>query len=121
MKKSYETVFILTPILTELQAKDTVTKFTKVLTDQGADVVNVEEWGLRKLAYTIDHKTTGYYIYIEFNAATTVVATLETEFRRDENIIRFLTTSLDKFALEYNDKRRSGKFKKQNPETTTAV
>jgi len=117
MKKSYETVFILTPILSEQQAKDTVTKFTKVLTDQGADVVNVEEWGLRKLAYSIGHKTTGHYVYIEFNAEPNVVAILETEFRRDENIIRFLSTALDKFALEYNDKRRSGKFKKQTTET----
>lgn len=114
----YETVFILTPVLSEQQAKDAVAKFREVLAGQGAEIVNTEEWGLRKLAYPIKHKNTGYYALIEFNAASPVVATLETEYRRDERVIRFLTTVLDKHAVAYNEKRRSGKFNKK-VETTT--
>lgn len=113
----YETVFILTPVLSEQQAKDAVAKFRDILAAQGAEIVNTEEWGLRKLAYSIKHKNTGYYALIEFNAASPVVNVLETEYRRDERVIRFLTTVLDKHAVAYNEKRRAGKFNKK-PETT---
>lgn len=117
--KNYETVFILTPVLSEQQAKDTVEKFKQVLTDNGGDLINVEEWGLRKLAYEIQHKSTGFYVLIEFTAPPEMVVTLETEYRRDERIMRFLTTVLDKHALEYNEKRRSGKFNKKKETAET--
>jgi small subunit ribosomal protein S6 len=116
--KNYETVFILTPVLSEAQMKDAVAKFKKVLTDKGAEIVNDENWGLRKLAYPINHKTTGFYQLFEFSAAPEVVATLETEFRRDEKVMRFLTIALDKHALLYNERRRKGEFRKQKTEKT---
>jgi small subunit ribosomal protein S6 len=75
--------------------------------------VNEENWGLRKLAYPIDHKTTGFYQLFEFSAPGELISKLETEFRRDEKVMRFLTISLDKHALAYNEKRRSGAFKKK--------
>ena len=111
--KNYETVFILNPVLSEDQAKDTVEKFVKVLTAQKATVINVERWGLKKLAYPIQKKSTGFYNLIEFEAENNVVSVLETEFRRDESIMRFLTTALDKFAVEYNNRRRKGEFNKK--------
>jgi len=110
--KNYETVFILNPVLSEDQAKDTVEKFAKVLTNTKANIVNVEKWGLKKLAYPIQHKSTGFYNMIEFEAENNAVAVLETEFRRDESVMRFLTTALDKFAVEYNSRRRKGDFNK---------
>ncbi len=110
--KSYETVFILTPVLSDAQMKDTAEKFKKYLTDNGAKLVNEENWGLRKLAYEIQHKTTGFYHLIEFDAEPTMVAGLETEYRREEKVMRFLTTVLDKYAVEYNKKRRKGEFRK---------
>ena len=110
--KSYETVFILTPVLSDAQMKDTAEKFKKYLTDNGAKIVNEENWGLRKLAYEIQHKTTGFYHLVEFDAEPTLVAGLETEFRREEKVMRFLTTVLDKYAVEYNKKRRKGEFRK---------
>ncbi len=116
--KNYETVFILTPVLSDVQMKDAVAKFRSVLTDGGAKIVNEENWGLRKLAYPIDHKTTGFYQLIEFSAEGDVITKLETEYRRDEKVMRFLTVSLDKHALAYNEKRRSGAFKKKK-ETET--
>ncbi len=113
MTKNYETVFILTPVLSEAQMKDAVEKFKGILVEQGAKMVNEEIWGLKKLAYPIMHKTTGFYNLFEFEAETSVVAKLETEYRRDEKVMRFLTTVLDKHSLAYNAKRRSGAFKKK--------
>jgi len=109
--KNYETVFILNPVLSEDQAKDTVDKFVKVLKKANADVVNIENWGLKKMAYPINKKSTGFYNLIEFKADAPVIDTLETEYRRDESIMRFLTTVLDKHAIVYNERRRKGEFK----------
>ena len=112
MHKNYETVFILTPVLSEQQAKDTVEKFSSLITAQGGEIVNLENMGLRQMAYPIQKKTNGYYVLIEFRSAPAFVKTLEVEYKRDERIMRFLTTALDKFALEYNAKRKSGGFQK---------
>ena len=110
--KNYETVFILTPVLSETQMKDAVEKFKQVLLDNGAEIVNEENWGLRKLAYQIQHKNTGFYQLFEFQAKPSVINALEVEYKRDEKIMRFLTTVLDKHSLEYNKKRKKGDFKK---------
>ena len=110
----YETVFILTPVLSDVQMKETVDKFKAVLTNNGASIVNEENWGLRKLAYPIQHKSTGFYTLIEFDAEPTVVKKLEIAFRREEKVIRFLTFRLDKYAAEYAAKRRSLKGAKVN-------
>ncbi len=103
----YETVFILTPVLSDDQMKETVEKFKSVLTDNGATIENEENWGLRKLAYPIENKNTGFYTLIEFEGEPTIVNKLETAFRRDEKVIRFLTFRLDKYAAEYAIKRRA--------------
>ena len=107
----YETVFILTPVLSDVQMKEAVDKFKTILTEQGAGavIVNEENWGLRKLAYPIQKKTTGFYNLLEFDADPSVIAKLEIQFRRDERVIRFLTFRMDKFAAEYAAKRRSVK------------
>src|SRR5690606_8989013 len=115
---NYETVFILTPVLSDVQMKEAVEKFKNLLTDQGAEIVNEENWGLRKLAYPIDKKTTGFYTFLEFKADPSVVARLEVNFRRDERVIRFLTIKQDHFAFEYAEKRRNNKGgKKQEART----
>lgn len=110
----YETVFILTPVLSDAQMTEAVEKFTKVLTDNGAAIVNKENWGLRKLAYPIDKKSTGFYTLVEFDAEPQIVKKLETAYRRDERVLRFLTFRLDKYAAEYAAKRRSLKASKSN-------
>ena len=103
----YETVFILTPVLSDAQMKEAVEKFSKVLTDNGANIVSTEQWGLRKLAYPIAKKSTVYYVLIEFDAEPATIKKLETAYRRDERVIRFLTFRLDKYAAQYAAKRRS--------------
>ena len=102
----YETVFILTPVLSDDQMKESVEKFKDVLKKNNATLVNEELWGLRKLAYPIQKKSTGFYCLFEFEAEPTIVKTLETAYRRDERVIRFLTFHLDKYAVEYAEKRR---------------
>lgn len=114
--KDYETVFILTPVLSETQMKDAVDKFTKVLTDRKAEIVHDENWGLKKLAYPVQQKSTGFYHLIEFRAEPSTVAALEIEYRRDEKVLRFLTTALDKHAVAYNIRRRKGEFNKKKTE-----
>ena len=109
----YETVFILTPVLSEAQMKEAVEKFKGVLTENDATIVNEENWGLRKLAYPIQNKTTGFYTLIEFDGDPTLVRKLETAYRRDEKVLRFLTFRLDKYAAEYAAKRRNKKAAKQ--------
>ena len=93
----YETVFILTPVLSDEQTKETVAKFKKVLT----------------VAYAIQKKSTGFYFLVEFKAEPSVVKVLETAFRRDEKVIRFQTVKLEKYAIEYAEKRRNKFGKKE--------
>ena len=109
----YETVFILTPVLSDEQMKEAVAKFKKFLTDNGAEILNEEAWGLKKMAYAIDKKSTGFYCLLEFKAEPTIVNTLEIGYRRDERIIRFITVKLDKYAAEYAIKRKNKYAKKQ--------
>jgi small subunit ribosomal protein S6 len=106
--RNYETVFILTPVLSEDQIKDTVAKYVSLLKENGAKIVNEEQWGMKKLAYPIQKKNTGFFNLVEFEASADTVESIEVELRRDEKILRFLTVSLDKFAVAYNKKRKKG-------------
>jgi len=117
---NYETVFILTPVLSEPQMKEAVDKFKTVLTENGATIENEELWGMRKLAYPIQKKTTGFYAFLEFAGEPTIVNKLETAYRRDEKVIRFLTFRQEKFAHEYALKRRSLKKNAAKAEETPA-
>ena len=104
----YETVFILTPVLSDVQMKEAVEKFKAILTNEGAEIINEENWGLKKLAYPIQKKSTGFYQLIEFKAEPSVIEKLEVNFRRDERVIRFLTFKMDKYAAEKRRKINHG-------------
>lgn len=112
MVKQYETVFIATPVLSEQQMKEAVAKYTQLIKDNGGEVVYEEDWGLRQLAYPIQHKTSGFYYLIEFRSNPEFVDVLETQYHRDERIIRFLTVALDKDAVAYAEHRRENRKKK---------
>ncbi len=113
MLKQYETVFIATPVLSEEQMKEAVAKYTDLIKSNGGEIVNEENWGLRQLAYPIQYKTSGFYYLIQFKAEPSFVDVLETQYHRDERIIRFLTVSLDKYGVEYAEKRRAGRAAKK--------
>ncbi len=104
---TYETVFIATPVLSDAQTKELLGKFQGVITENGGSIVNTEDWGLRKLEYPIQKKSTGFYFLVEFKAEGNIIETLETQYRRDERVLRFLTFRLDKDAVEYAEKRRA--------------
>ena len=105
----YETVFILTPVLSDEQMKEAVEKFKGVLAKCGAEIINEENWGLKKLAYPIEKTSTGFYELIEFKAAPEAIKTLEIAYRRDERVLRYLTVKMEKYAAEYAEKRRNNK------------
>ena len=116
MANQYETVFIMTPVLSDDQMKETVAKYQKLLRDNGAEIVFEDNWGLRKLAYPIQKKSTGFYYLLEFRSDNgDIIHSLELAFKRDERIIRFLTVKLDKHAVAYNEKKRR-KAKEEQPQ-----
>ena len=103
----YETVFILNPVLSEEQIKETVKKYEDFLVSKGAKMIAQEDWGLKKLAYPIQNKKSGFYHLFEFKISGEVLIAFETEFRRDERVMRFLTVSLDKHAISWAERRRT--------------
>jgi len=120
MSNQYETVVILNPVLSQEQVAETVDKFRKILTDSGAMVVHENNWGLRKLAYPIQKKNTGFYYLTEFKSDGAVIGKLELEYKRDERVMRFLTVALDKHAVVYNEKKRKNAALKKKEEEATA-
>jgi small subunit ribosomal protein S6 len=103
----YETVFILNPVLSDTQIEETVKKFEDFLINKGATMVSKENWGLKKLAYPIQHKKSGFYHLFEFAVPGEAISSYELEFRRDERVMRFLTVKLDKHAISWAERRRT--------------
>ncbi len=113
MLKRYETVFIATPVLSDEQMKETVKKLHDFLKKNKAKLVHDESWGLKKLAYPIQKKSTGFYHLVEFDADGSIIQEMETILKRDERILRFLTVGIDKHASAYNEKRRKQRAEKK--------
>lgn len=113
-KTYYESVVILTPVLSEKMLQDAVGSFEKLITEDSGELIHKENWGLTKMAYSIQKKTTGFYEIFEFTAeeGSDIVDKLELAYRRDEQVLRYLTTKLDKHAIKYNERRRNGEFNK---------
>ena len=109
MLNRYETVFILTPVLSEDQVKEAVKKYSDLITNAGGKIVCQENWGLKKLAYNIKKKSTGFYQLIEFEAEGSIIKDYEVAFKRDERVLRFLTVKFDKHSLAYSEKRRAAR------------
>ena len=108
----YETVFILNPVLSDDQIKETVQKYEEILTSKGAKMISKENWGLKKLAYPIQHKKSGFYHLFEFTVDGEAINDYELAFRRDERIMRYLTVKMDKHAVAWAERRRI-KLKKE--------
>lgn len=107
--RSYELALVITPVLTDDDLQNLLEDYRKFFKkDLGMTIVHEDFWGLRQLAYPIKKKTTGVYLIVEFEASPDVIDRMELQFKRDENILRFMTTKLDKYALEYNEKKRKG-------------
>ena len=104
---NYETVFIMNPVLSEDQMRETVKKFSKFLKDNKAKIIAEENWGLKKMSYNIQNKKTGFYYLIEFSSDDyEITKKIELEYKRDERLMRWITVKLDKYAVEYAENRR---------------
>ena len=103
----YEAVFILNPVLSEDQVKETVKRYISYLKDNKAEIVSEENWGLKKLKYAIQKKKSGFYYLIEYKANGSILSDMDVEFKRDETVLRWLTVKLDKYAVEYAVRRRN--------------
>lgn len=121
MEHQYETVVVLTPVMTEDQVKDTIAKYRGMLEKNGAKIVHQENWGLTKMAYQMQNKGTAYYTVIEYTAPTESIAKFELQLKRDESVLRFLTIALDKHAIAYNTRRRNGELKSQQKKSEKAT
>ena len=102
----YETVFILNPVLSDTQIEEAVKKYENLISKLKAKIIVKENWGLKKFAYPIQNKKSGFYHLIEYQGPVEVSKNLEMEFRRDERVMRYLTVKLDKHALDWSVKRR---------------
>ena len=104
----YESVFILNPALSENQVKDAIKNYEKFLKENDCKIVDVENWGLKKLAYSIEKKLSGFYALIDFKCESenNIIDLYETELKRDERVMRYLNVSLDKDANDWAEKRR---------------
>jgi small subunit ribosomal protein S6 len=124
-KTNYESVVILTPVLSEKMLQEAANSFEKLITENGGELIHKENWGLTKMAYPIQSKTTGFYQIFEFVAdtETELIDKLELAYRRDEQVLRYLTIKLDKHAVKYNERRRNGEFNKpkQKKEDAPAI
>ncbi|KIC89400.1 MULTISPECIES: 30S ribosomal protein S6 [unclassified Flavihumibacter] len=105
---NYELMVIFTPVLSEEDYKAAQKKFSDLVTSNGGEVVNSNPWGLKSLAYPIQKKTTGLYWVMEYKAPSDFNEKLKIQLLRDDNVLRHMFTVLDKYAVEYNAKRKSG-------------
>jgi small subunit ribosomal protein S6 len=105
---NYELMVIFTPVLSDEEFKAEQKKYAALVTDNGGSIVAENAWGLKSLAYPIHKKTTGLYWILEFKAPSDFNEKLKIQLLRDENVLRHLTTKLDNYAVEYNEKKRSG-------------
>ena len=105
---NYELMVVFTPVLSDDEFKAAQKKYTALVTDNGGSIVHENPWGLKSLAYPIQKKTTGLYWVMEFTAPSDFNEKLKTQLLRDESVLRQMCTRLDKYAVEYNAKKRSG-------------
>lgn len=108
MVRNYEMVIIITPVLKDAEQKELANAYVDLLQTYGAEIIEKDFWGLKQLAYPIKKRTTGVYMVVEYRGEADVIPKMEVQLKRDERILRFLTTRLDKYAIEYNDKKRQG-------------
>jgi len=121
MQTQYETIIIISPLLTDDQMKEVAVKFRDYLTSNQAEIVHEENWGLRKLAYPIKKKSTGFYNLIEFKADPSLIQRLEIEYKRDERVLRFLTVSQNKHAMAFSERRKRGEFRRTERKERSSV
>ncbi|MEI9807557.1 MAG: 30S ribosomal protein S6 [Bacteroidota bacterium] len=105
---NYELMVIFTPVLSDEEFKAEQKKYARLVKDTGGSIVAENAWGLKSLAYPIQKKTTGLYWVLEYTAPSDFNEKLKIQLLRDEAVLRHLCTKLDKYAVEYNARKKSG-------------
>ena len=113
---NYETVTIFTPVLTESEMQERTSSLVDFLKENGAEITHIDSWGMKKLAYPIQKKTTGFYFIIEYQAPADIIKKLDVRFKRDTDVLRALNVKLDQWGVQYLDMKRKGLIgKKKDP------
>jgi small subunit ribosomal protein S6 len=105
---NYELMVIFTPVLSEEDYNAAQKKYVALVKENGGVIEHENPWGLKSLAYPIAKKTTGLYWVLEYSAPSTFNEKLKIQLLRDESVLRHMFTKLDKYAVEYNARKRSG-------------
>ncbi len=87
--RSYEVVYIIRPDLDEQRRKEKIEKVNRAIVEQGGEVLNVDEWGTRILAYEIDDFREGYYVLVNFRLPPDKVSSFEDKLRVDDELLRY--------------------------------
>jgi len=93
--RHYEAMFLLHPDLSTEDRESAVEKFSNIIKNDGGQIVNIDQWPLRKLAYKVQKQTQGYYIVMDFGAPGSAIEELTRNFRLDEGVMKFMTTKLN--------------------------
>ena len=117
MVKNYESVIIINAALEEEQIESIISKIVENLKTSGAEVIEVDKWGRKRLAYPIQKSKSGYYLLLRYNAPTELISKFERTLRLDENIIRYITILLDKKALQYYEELKTKKAEQPDEES----
>lgn len=112
---NYELMVIFTPVLSDEEFKSAQKKYADYITSHGGEIVHSNPWGLKSLAYPIQKKTTAIYWVLEYSAPSDFNEKFKVQMNRDDQVLRHMITALDKYAVEYNAKKRSG-VKNTEPE-----
>lgn len=102
----YELTYILNPVLEDDQYEEIVGKFTDFIRDNGGEIDEVDEWGIRKFEYEMDKKSSGYYVNAYFSAPGELIGKLERALRIDDQVMRYLTLKYDAKMLRHRELQR---------------
>ena len=105
---NYELMVIFTPVLSDEEFKAAQKKYADLVVENGGEILHSNPWGLKSLAYPIAKKTTGLYWVMEYKAPTNFNEKLKIQLLRDESQMRHMYTVLDKYAVDYNAKKKGG-------------
>jgi small subunit ribosomal protein S6 len=113
---TYESAVIINAALDDEQINGIISRLKEFITNNGGEIREIENWGRKRLAYMINKSKIGYYAIFRFDAPTTIISKLERNYSLDEHILRYLTVSLDKDAIEFLEKNRNVTLIENEPE-----
>ncbi len=106
-ENTYELSYIVNSVISDEQVKNLVSRVTKYISETGAEIIEVDEWGARRLSYPIQKKRNGYYVNMYFHASGTIITRLERALEIDDNILRYMTLRMDAKMIRHYEESRA--------------